>query len=148
MALTTPRGASTPHTVPAHRRWAIGMIVLAVLVLGLVAGVLALERVASVRRWAKESFAVFVAPYAELLSAEVGRDYDSEYVVFLSGDATPEALGAFLGAHPGVRFDREGDLPRTVVVIAADPTAAGLAALRDEPYVRLLVRNRGGFFCH
>lgn len=90
-------------------------------------------------------------PYLELLSQASGTTWGSgehEYVIFLADEGERGARERFFAGHPEVRLVRQGDLPDSIVVAIAPPIGPAVAALRDQPFVGLMLNNRGAFVCH
>lgn len=133
-----------------RRRMPATWLVLALLAAGLLGGGAALPASAwdAARAVAKGAFAEFLATYEEIYGLNALEAGTQEYVIFLSGDSDPARYRAFFAAEPGLRFDREGGLPGTLVVTLLGRSRAPLERLNAQPFVKLAVRNRGAFFCH
>lgn len=133
---------------PLSRAWIAG-IVAGALCLGLLYAALpAADGMLAWRKAGKQMLAVLIAPYLEMLSVSVPIGGEVEYVIFLRDPHDETARDRFLAHQAGLRFLREGTLAGTLVVSVKTPAAEPLAMLRQQPWVRLTVRNQGLFFCH
>ncbi len=81
-------------------------------------------------------------------AGNVTADGRSEFAVLLRDGASAAALRQALASIADVDFGREADLPGWVVVSTPAGNRAGLEALRALPQARLVIPNRGLWFCH
>jgi|SRR5579863_9949641 hypothetical protein len=104
---------------------------------------------AVLQRWLSPLSAV-EQPLGELAAASQGGDAISgiEYVAFLQDGRGPEALDTFFAGHPQVKFVSPGFFPGVVVVRIGGDITHGVASLKNEPVVRVLLKSRLGMVCH
>ena len=80
-------------------------------------------------------------------SQNVNADGRPEFAVLLKGDAADDALSQFLGQNPGWQ-SRAASIPGWAV-ISAPAAAEGVGAvLREQPFTKAVLRNRGIWICH
>lgn len=121
---------------------AAGMLALAVGALAQINGGATLERMLA-------PLAALQRPFVELVTASRGDGPDgAEYVLFLREGAAPSALTGFFREHPAVSYVSPGLLPGVAVVLIRGELAPSLAALRQQPQVRLALKSRLGMTCH
>ena len=140
-----------PGTPPiAARRWhsprlwlmgSAGALALAAIALALANDGALLERILA-------PLAAMQQPLVDI--ATNGRDGPDgvEYVLFLRDGAAPASLAGFFRDHPSVRYVSPGLLPGVAVIRIRGEPGPALAALRDQPQVRLALKSRLGMVCH
>lgn len=138
----------SPYAQPLGRRWYVAIAVTALAVTGLLVAALTAEHWLPERRAFKQTLAALLVPYQELFLAGLPGAEAAEYVVFLQPDATPEDVERFLARAGMQSVPREGIFPGTVVITLGTAGREGLEVLRNQPFVKLAVRNQGVFFCH
>lgn len=143
-----PDPSYNPYAQPLGRGWYVAFIGALLAMALLVAGALTAERWMPHDRVFKETLAAFVAPWQELFLASLPGEESAEYVIFLAGNHTPEDVAPYLAAEGFAEVEREGIFTGVMVVTLGTADRGALERLRGQPFVRMLVRNQGVFFCH
>ena len=83
-----------------------------------------------------------------LASQNVNEAGDAEYAVFLGGDNSVQALEGWAEQLPRATL-RASSLPGWMIVgLPQDGADAHVSDLRDQPFARAVIRNRGIWICH
>lgn len=140
-----PPGATRQRGRPRLRPWfmvSAGAILLAVGALALVNDGALLERILA-------PLAAVEQPLVDIATNGRGNGPEGiEYVLFLREGLAPSSLAGFFREHPSVHYVSAGLLPGIAVVRIRGELGPALAALRDQPQVRLALKSRLGMICH
>jgi hypothetical protein len=139
---------ANPYARPLGPRAYLALAAVALLLAGAVGAALTAERWMGDRKAFKLALATFIAPYQELYLASLPGADGTEYVIFLRAGTADAEVSRVLAAEGLQRVEREGIFPGTVVVRAAPGQSDAARRLREQPFVKLMVRNGGVYFCH